>query len=78
MPPLSKRASPSSTICAALLAAALPASLAQAQTQLPGITVTTPSPVARTAPSGPSAPGPAVTPLAPLPGQIIVEDAFVP
>jgi iron complex outermembrane receptor protein len=49
---------------------------AEAQTELPGIVVTTPSPVVRTAPR----PGPAGQDGAPLPAPsgIVVEDAFVP
>jgi iron complex outermembrane receptor protein len=51
---------------------------AQAQIQLPGIVVTTPSPVVR--PTRPTKAAPAVTSDAPVspPGGLIVEDAFVP
>ncbi len=73
-------------ICAAAYAVYLP-SLAVAQTVLPGITVTSPTPVARPAPAAeqaaPQQPGATsnvpLTPTAPLSGTIIViDDAFVP
>jgi iron complex outermembrane recepter protein len=55
---------------------------AEAQTQLPGIVVTTPSPVVRRAPAPPAPTAqpqaPAVPELPPPPTGIIIEDAFVP
>ena len=49
----------------------------RAQTQLPGITVVTPSPVAKPA-TAPQPTSPAEAPPAPAPTGLIVEDAFVP
>jgi iron complex outermembrane receptor protein len=50
----------------------------RAQTQLPGITVVTPSPVAKPAPAPQAAAPAAESQLAPPPTGLIVEDAFVP
>jgi iron complex outermembrane recepter protein len=50
---------------------------AQAQTQLPGIVVTTPSPVVRSAPPAAGGPGQAQAEPAP-PTGIVIDDAFVP
>ena len=61
--------------------AAVEARDAHAQTQLPGIVVTTPSPVVRASPRAAKAPPAASTPAQatpPPPTGIIVEDAFVP
>ncbi|MBX9590080.1 MAG: TonB-dependent receptor [Hyphomonadaceae bacterium] len=62
--------------------AATPATELRAQTELPGIVVTTPSPVVR--PSRKAAPAPIATPAEtavptpPMPTGIILEDAFAP
>ena len=66
------------TLVGVLVATAATAGQAQAQTQLPGIVVTTPSPVARPGTAPPTQP-PAAGEAQPAPPRgIIVEDAFVP
>jgi iron complex outermembrane recepter protein len=62
-----------------IAAVAIGAAELRAQTQLPGITVVTPSPVAKPAPKPQPAPAPAETPpLSLLPSGLIIDDAFVP
>ena len=51
---------------------------AQAQTQLPGLVVTTPSPVAKRTPAAPSPAPAAATPEAPPAAGVPAEDTFVP
>jgi len=66
-------------VAALITAGAAACTAAQAQTQLPGITVTTPSPVARPTPSAPPQASQAVEAAAtPPPGLILADDAFVP
>jgi iron complex outermembrane receptor protein len=63
-------------LCAALGAGAGGIVETHAQTQLPGIVVTTPSPVARSTPAAPAQAAAAVAPALPS-APIIAEDAFV-
>ena len=67
------------TLVSAVLSAVW-ATEVRAQIQLPGLVVTTPSPVARPAPKKLPTTAPAKTegPVAPPPTGIVVEDAFVP
>lgn len=73
----------SSWVCLGVLALLVPSNVVRAQTQLPGIVVTTPSPIGRVAP--PPQPVQQAAPAAQLPipasipgAIIVVDDAFAP
>ena len=65
-------------LLAALAATAGTAADARAQTQLPGIVITTPSPVAPSAPAQAPQATQSEPPAAPLAPSIVAPDAFVP